>query len=217
MNDERRRMPNRFEETYAGNLKLLRAEDERRFAGELRPGAVVMFTGKALRAMGARVGDSGQARFVISACACDLCQLGRHVCVERPNGRHLARAAVRVVAAGEHYLDEGTPDQTTRDMGDIGKGIQRGLKRGVKVSDDQKKSKRWQDCKPFVRELKARAYLIKGRPVMSAGLYLYMFELWCAGWRQGRKALRRKLDVTEHQKAKGASAHRKGRRRDDAA
>jgi hypothetical protein len=76
--------------------------------------------------------------------------------------------------------------------------------------------KRWQDCKPFVRELKSRDYLVKSRPVMSPGVYLYMYELWCAGWRTGRKALRRKLDVTEHKKAKGASSHRKGRRRDDA-
>lgn len=76
--------------------------------------------------------------------------------------------------------------------------------------------KRWQDCKPFFRELKSRGYLVKGRPVMSAGIYLYMYELWCAGWRTGRKALRRKLDVTEHKKAKGTSSDRARRRRDDA-
>jgi hypothetical protein len=79
------------------------------------------------------------------------------------------------------------------------------------------KPRRWQDCKPFVRELKSLGYLVKSRPVMSPGVYLYMYELWCAGWRQGRKALRRKLDVTEHEKTKGASKNRTGRRRDDAA
>ena len=39
-------------EVYAGNLRLTRDENSRRFAGELRPGAVVMYTGKALRATG---------------------------------------------------------------------------------------------------------------------------------------------------------------------
>jgi hypothetical protein len=208
-------------DTYAGNLKRTRDESSRRFAGELRPGAVVMYTGKALRAMGQSVGLAGQARFVISACACDLCQLGRHVCLERPNGRHVARAAVRVVSAGEHHLDEGTPDQQTKDMGDLAKGMRDAMKKSTKISADASKAdchpKRWQDCKRFVRTLRARAYLVKGRPVMSAGLYLYMYELWRDGWRQGRKALRRKLDVTEHEKAKGASAHRARRRRDDAA
>lgn len=207
-------------ETYAGNLKLSQLENERRFAGELRPGAVVMYTGKALRAMGARVGSAGQARFVICACGCDLCQLGRHVCLERPNGRHVARAAVRVVAAGEHHLDEGTPDQTTKDIGHMTKGLQAAIKRNTKISVPKEFGpKRWQDCPRFVRALRERCYLVNDRPVVSEGLYLYMYELWRDGWREGRTALlkKQKGDVTEHEKAKGASTHRKGRRRNDAA
>ena len=77
------------------------------------------------------------------------------------------------------------------------------------------KSRRWQDCRPFVRALEARAYLVEGRPVMSDGLYLYMYELWQDGARAG--ALAYKKHVTEHSKAKGTASHRKGRRRNHAA
>lgn len=208
-------MPNQSE-IYAGNLRLSQLENERRFAGELRPGAVVMYTGKALRAFGTRVGDEGQARFVIVACACDLCQLGRHVCVERPNGRHLARAAVRVASAGEHHLDEGTPDQQSQDATDLVRGLQNAMKKDTKISKDSfgPKPKHWRDCRAFVRALEARAYLVEGRPVMSDGIYWYLYELWQDGTRAGARAY--KNYVAEHAKAKGASAHRKGSRRHDA-
>jgi hypothetical protein len=202
---------------YAGNLKLTTDEGDHRFAGELRPGAVVIYTGKALRAMGLRTGDAGQARFVISACSCELCQLGRHVCVERPNGRHVARAAVRVLAAGEHYLDEGAPDQTSKDMGDIGKGLRRAIKRNTKISVAKPShvAKNWRDCRAFVRALRAREYLVDDRPVMSEGIYWYLYELWQDGTRAG--ALAYKNHVAQHGQAKGTSSHRKGRRRHDAA
>jgi hypothetical protein len=75
--------------------------------------------------------------------------------------------------------------------------------------------KRWQDCKPFVRALSARQYLVDGRPVMSDGIYWYLYELWQDGTRAG--ALAYKRHVAEHPKAKVASSHRKGRRRNDAA
>jgi len=83
------------------------------------------------------------------------------------------------------------------------------------------KRKRWQDTRAFVRALKARGYLAENnRPVMSDGIYLYLFELWIdgvvMGWRQGRQALRRK-HVTEHDKAARSSQGRKGRGRHNAA
>lgn len=75
--------------------------------------------------------------------------------------------------------------------------------------------KRWQDSKAFVRALAAREYLVDNRPVMSDGIYLYMYELWQDGTRVG--ALAYKKHVSEHPKAKGAASHRKGHRRHDAA
>lgn len=194
-------------ETYAGNLKLS-AKDARRFIGELRPGAVVGYTGKALRAMGARTGDAGPARFVIVACACDLCQVGRHVCVERPNGKHIARAAVRVMNAGEHHLDEGTPDQTSSDTAAIGKGLRTAIRRGAKIDSRPKprvKAKRWQDSRAFVRALHAREYLVEGRLTMSDGIYLYLFELWQDGLRAGALAYKKHV-IAKHFQAKGASS-----------
>jgi hypothetical protein len=204
-------------EMFVGNLKRSQAEAERRFAGELRPGAVVIYTGKALRAMGERQGALPQARFVIVACSCDLCQLGRHVCVERPNGRHIARAALRVEAAGENYLDEPTPDQSGADDAVLSKGLQMGFKKNSKISTDRptSKHKRWQDCRSFVRALEARKYLVDGRPVMADGIYWYLYELWQDGTRAG--ALAYKKYVAQHSKAKGASSHREGRARDDVA
>jgi len=74
--------------------------------------------------------------------------------------------------------------------------------------------KRWQDCRPFVRALEARAYLVEGRPVMSDGIYLYLYELWQDGARAGARAY--KKYVAEHSKAKGATSDRKNRRRNDA-
>lgn len=204
----------REHEAYVGNLKLAAKHSSFRFAGELRPGAVVGYTGKALRSMGARVGDAGCARFVVVACACDLCQLGRHICVERPNGRHLARAAVRVMSAGQHHLDEGTPDQTDSDAKAIGKGLQMAIKSGAKIERRQPIAKRWQDCRAFVRALRARKYLVEDRPVMSEGIYWYLYELWQDGLITGARAY--KKHVAKHEKAKGASSHREGGRRDDA-
>lgn len=74
--------------------------------------------------------------------------------------------------------------------------------------------KRWQDCKPFVEALAARSYLVEGRPVMSDGIYWYLYELWQDGTRAG--ALAYKRHVTQYSKAKGASSNRKGSRRHDA-
>lgn len=77
------------------------------------------------------------------------------------------------------------------------------------------KPRRWQDCRPFVRALEARAYLVEGRPVMSDGIYLYLYELWQDGTRAGARAYKRY--VTEHPKTESTASHRKGRRRHDAA
>ncbi len=48
--------------------------------------------------------------------------------------------------------------------------------------------KKWRDCTEFVECLKARGYVldadeVEDSMVMSAGLYLYMYELWQDGKR----------------------------------
>lgn len=52
-----------------------------------------------------------------------------------------------------------------------------------------KHPKRWQDCKPFVDALLKRGYVLSTggkKPgiseCMSAGIYLYMYELWQDGF-----------------------------------
>jgi hypothetical protein len=77
--------------------------------------------------------------------------------------------------------------------------------------------KRWQDCRAFVRDLIEREYLVEGRPVMSDGIYLYMYELWRDGARFALRAMKRKGYVSQYPKAVSTSSHRKTRRRNDAA
>ena len=50
-------------------------------------------------------------------------------------------------------------------------------------------SEPWRADKPFVAALLKREYLSKKeKPVMSAGVYLYLHELWCDGVEQGKMA-----------------------------
>lgn len=77
--------------------------------------------------------------------------------------------------------------------------------------------KRWQDCRAFVRALEARDYLVDGRPCMSDGIYLYMYELWRDGAHFVLRAMKRRGHGTKHSKAASATTHRKARRRDHAA
>ncbi len=57
--------------------------------------------------------------------------------------------------------------------------------------------KRWQDDKLFVKALHKRKYLYSPDPnddkPMQAGMYLYLYEMYCDGKEQGRKGERRYL------------------------
>lgn len=88
------------------------------------PGDRVVVRGRALWSMGLMVSELGGAVFVIEACACDLCGLGRHVAVQ--GGRHFARAALRGVS--ELCVDE----LRGIDSDALSAGIQAGLWRAAR-------------------------------------------------------------------------------------
>jgi hypothetical protein len=71
----------------------------------VRPGAVVMYTGRFLHSAGLRVGPEGAKRFIVGLCDCALCASGRFILINEAGGpeRHVAFAAVREVAKGERY------------------------------------------------------------------------------------------------------------------
>lgn len=69
---------------------------------ELAPGDRVRLTAQRLYSMGALVGELAEQVFILEACTCDLCALGRHVAVG--GGRHFGRAALRL--AGVVCVDE---------------------------------------------------------------------------------------------------------------
>ena len=77
--------------------------------GVFLPGDRVVMTGRALHAMGARVGADVARVWIVRACGCDLCRNGRHVstdqaCAIGDGWRHIAIAALRHV--GEPCADE---------------------------------------------------------------------------------------------------------------
>lgn len=68
--------------------------------------------------------------------------------------------------------------------------------------------KKWQGDAPFVEALKARQYLgADGKPNMSAGIYLYLWELWQDGVEHGQADL---AAVTETAKQRGVWLDRIG-------
>lgn len=60
---------------------------------------------------------------------------------------------------------------------------------GLESGDPETFPRRWQDCLEFVECLRAREYIVnigsgdEGLVAMSAGIYLYMYELWQDGKR----------------------------------
>jgi hypothetical protein len=87
----------------------------------VRPGDRVVVRGRALFSMGLIVGELGGMVFVVEACPCDLCGLGRHVAVQ--GGRHFARAALRGVE--ELCVDELRAVDSDALTAGIGAGIWR--------------------------------------------------------------------------------------------
>lgn len=99
----------------------------------MHAGDIVMYTGRTLYSMGQRVGEAGARRFMVALCVCELCTSGRFVAVEpcdstEPTGRHVARAAVRVVGH-ECWRDELRAADTDADTAAVQRGIRRGFRK----------------------------------------------------------------------------------------